>query len=134
MFQFSLIVPVYNEEEVLPQLFGALTQSLNSWVQGDWEVILVDDGSSDNTAALIARKNQEDARFKGLSLSRNFGHQAAVSTGLAYAGGRFTGVIDADLQDPIEVLRVLYKTCSDEGVNVMLLCSWTFAINLSIAL
>lgn len=118
MVEFSLIIPAYNEEEVLPQLFKALTQALSSWVHGDWEVILVDDGSRDNTAALIVRQNQDDARFKGLRLSRNFGHQAAVSTGLAYAGGRYIGVVDADLQDPIEVLCKLYKACSDGGFNI----------------
>jgi dolichol-phosphate mannosyltransferase len=118
MILFSLIVPAYNEQEVLPQLFGALSHSLSSWVHGDWEVIFVDDGSEDNTAHLIAGQNNVDARFKGLRLSRNFGHQAAVSTGLAYAGGQYIGVVDADLQDPIEVLSALYRACSDRGFNI----------------
>src|SRR6516164_11657422 len=97
--EFSLIVPVYNEEEVLPGLFQALVQALDSSVQGNWEVIFVDDGSNDRTASTIATQNTKDPRFKEVRLSRNFGHQAAVSTGLAYAAGQYIGVIDADLQD-----------------------------------
>ena len=118
LLEFSLIIPVYNEEEVLPILFKTLTPSLEEWVRGDWEVIFVDDGSKDQTAALVAKQNELDARFKVLRLARNFGHQAAVSTGLAYAGGRYIGIIDADLQDPIEVLAKLYETCSCSGFNV----------------
>jgi polyisoprenyl-phosphate glycosyltransferase len=118
MVQFSLIIPTYNEQEVLPKLFGAVTDALSSWVQGDWEVIFVDDGSRDNSAAPVASQNQNDPRFKGLRLSRNFGHQAAVSTGLAYASGRYIGVVDADLQDPMEVLCILYKACSERAFNI----------------
>jgi polyisoprenyl-phosphate glycosyltransferase len=89
--EFSVIIPAYNEEQVLPRLFPLLMQNFNSWVQGAWEVIFIDDGSSDQTAFLIACQNATDPRFKAISLSRNFGHQAAVSTGLAYASGKFSG-------------------------------------------
>jgi polyisoprenyl-phosphate glycosyltransferase len=116
--EFSLIVPVYNEEEVLPKLFEVLSASLGTWVHGDWEVILVDDGSRDKTAILIVGQNRIDPRFKLVKLSRNFGHQPAVATGLAYAGGRYVGVVDADLQDPIEILRRLYEGCSSGEFNV----------------
>jgi dolichol-phosphate mannosyltransferase len=118
LLEFSLIIPVYNEEEILPILFKALTPSLEKWVRGEWEVIFVDDGSKDQTAALIAEQNKQDARFKAVRLARNFGHQAAVSAGLAYASGLYIGIIDADLQDPIEVLGKMYEGCSRSGFNV----------------
>jgi len=116
--EFSLIVPVYNEEEVLQGLFQALVQALDSSVQGNWEVIFVDDGSNDRTASTIATQNTKDPRFKEVRLSRNFGHQAAVSTGLAYAAGQYIGVIDADLQDPLNVLCQMYAACRAGRCNV----------------
>jgi polyisoprenyl-phosphate glycosyltransferase len=116
--ELSVIIPTYNEEQVLPRLFPVLIQNFNSWVQGPWEVIFIDDGSSDQTASLIACQNATDPRFKAVRLSRNFGHQAAVSTGLAYAGGNFIGVCDADLQDPIDVLQRMYEACRAGICNV----------------
>ncbi|MBV9489518.1 MAG: glycosyltransferase family 2 protein [Verrucomicrobia bacterium] len=116
--EFSLIIPAYNEESVLNRLFGELEAGLNSWVHGSWEVIFVDDGSSDRTAEIILNKNAEDDRFKAVLLSRNFGHQPAVSTGLSYAQGRLVGIIDADLQDPIGVLRQMYEACREGRCNV----------------
>jgi polyisoprenyl-phosphate glycosyltransferase len=116
--EFSVIIPVYNEEEVLPGLFRILAQALSSWVHGHWEVIFIDDGSGDQTPFLIVRQNAADPRFKAVRFSRNFGHQAAISTGLAYAEGRYVGVIDADLQDPIDVLRQMYEACRDGNCNV----------------
>jgi len=116
--ELSVVIPVYNEEEVLPKLFCVLTPALNSWVHGRWDVIFVDDGSIDQTASLIAGRNATDPRFKSVRLSRNFGHQAAVSTGLAFAAGRFIGVIDADLQDPLDILRTMYEACRSGACNV----------------
>lgn len=99
----SVVVPVYNEEDVLPELRRRLCAVLGD--QGlRFEVILVDDGSSDATPELIRSFHQEDPRWKGVHLSRNFGHQPAITAGLAYAGGDIVCVIDADLQDPPEVL------------------------------
>ena len=116
--ELSVIVPVYNEEAVLPELVSALCAALDSWVAGRWEVIFVDDGSRDGTAFLIAATNEKDARFKSVRLSRNFGHQAAVSTGLAFAAGRFVGVIDGDLQDPLDILKKMYEACRAGACNV----------------
>jgi polyisoprenyl-phosphate glycosyltransferase len=116
--ELSVVVPVFNEEQVLPILVKTLVLELDSWVKGRWEVIFVDDGSSDKTAQLIHEQHALDARFKGLILSRNFGHQPAVSCGIAYAQGRFVGFIDADLQDPLPVLRLLYCACSVDGANI----------------
>ena len=104
--RISVVVPVFNEEMVLPELRRRLVTTLEK-VNSDFEVLLVDDGSSDGTAALADRFCEEDRRFKCVHFSRNFGHQAAVTAGLAYSSGDLTCVMDADLQDPPEVLLSL---------------------------
>ena len=116
--EFSLIIPAFNEEQVLPLLCQALAGELDSWVTGQWEVIFVDDGSTDRTVQLMLQQHEKDPRFKAVVLSRNFGHQAAVATALQYASSEFVGVIDADLQDPLPVLRELYDACARSGANV----------------
>jgi dolichol-phosphate mannosyltransferase len=102
----SIVLPVFNEEAVLPELEGRLRATLEKTV-ADFEVIFVDDGSTDATAAIIDRIHQMDGRFKCIHLSRNFGHQAAVSAGLRYVQGDVACVMDADLQDPPEILGAL---------------------------
>lgn len=113
----SLVIPCYNESKVLPLLQERLLQSLPK-VGALWEVILVDDGSHDETYKQLAAMHEFDARFKVISFSRNFGHQTAVFAGLAHATGDFVAVMDADLQDPPEFLL----TCIDklkEGYDVV---------------
>lgn len=101
--QLSVVIPCYNEEAVLPLLEKRLSQALNS-LGLSWEVILVDDGSTDRTCEILLRLNTADPRYKVINFSRNFGHQAAIAAGLHYAGGNAVAVMDADLQDPPEIL------------------------------
>ena len=101
--QLSVVIPCYNEDAVLPLLEKRLTQALNS-LGLNWEVILVDDGSSDHTCEYLMRLNAADPRYKVISFSRNFGHQAAVAAGIHFASGNAVAVMDADLQDPPEIL------------------------------
>lgn len=101
--ELSLVIPCYNESAVLSLLRERLLQSLSS-AGIEWEVILVDDGSVDDTFSQLAAMHAADARFKVISFSRNFGHQTAVFAGLSHAFGDFVGVMDADLQDPPEFL------------------------------
>src|SRR5512147_2038798 len=84
--QLSVVIPCYNEQQVLPRLKERLLKSLPS-LSVTWEVILVDDGSADETPALLVVMHREDVRFKVIRFSRNFGHQAAISAGLAHASG-----------------------------------------------
>lgn len=100
----SVVVPCFNEEESLPDLLKTLVAHLEACTQGAWELVLVDDGSADRTAALIATAHQKDPRVRGVLLSRNFGHQPAIFAGLSYASGEYIGIMDADLQDPPAVL------------------------------
>jgi polyisoprenyl-phosphate glycosyltransferase len=113
-----LVVPCYNEEEMLPAFLRQAVPQLDAATGGAWRIICVDDGSRDDTFAIMAREHSADRRISGIRLSRNFGHQAAVSVGLAFASGDYIGVIDCDLQDPIEVLIELYHKARREGLDV----------------
>lgn len=99
----SVVVPVYNEEEVLEALHSRLLQVLNPAVPS-YEVVFVNDGSRDRTGAMIDSISKSDPRFKAIHFSRNFGHQAAVTAGLHSVSGQVVVVIDADLQDPPELM------------------------------
>ncbi len=104
----SLVIPVFNEEKVLPELFRRLKEVTDAI--GPHEVVFVDDGSRDATAAMITRKIQEQgagSSMKLLSFSRNFGHQIALSAGLDHVSGDAVAVLDADLQDPPELIQKL---------------------------
>jgi polyisoprenyl-phosphate glycosyltransferase len=102
----SIVIPVLNESDALPLLLRRLRGALDNL---HWEVVFVDDGSSDDTARMIAREAQEDKRIRLLRFSRNFGHQAAVTAGLDFANGDAVVVMDADLQDPPELLPRLVE-------------------------
>lgn len=117
MQRVSVIIPCFNEEAVLPQVFQRLTEAANLWGV-DYEVICVDDGSRDRTWELLQAQNAADPRWCCLTFSRNFGHQAAVSAGLAYASGDAVIIIDADLQDPPEEIRRLLAKWR-EGFDVV---------------
>ena len=99
----SIVVPVYNEEEVLPELHRRISQAMDETGE-TWELILVDDGSLDRSAEVIQNLNQLDGRVKGISFSRNFGFQEAVTAGLTHATGDAVVLSDADLQDPPETI------------------------------
>jgi polyisoprenyl-phosphate glycosyltransferase len=100
--EYSLVVPIYNEAETIAELVRRLTDLVGQ-LDGDAEVILVDDGSSDGSYDLMRAAREADPRIKLLRLSRNFGHQIAVTAGLDVAAGNAVIVMDADLQDPPEV-------------------------------
>jgi dolichol-phosphate mannosyltransferase len=101
--RYSIVVPVYNEEESIPDLVKQLRE-ITDLLDGPAEIVLVDDGSRDASYALMTAASDEDPRIKVLQLSRNFGHQAAITAGMDFASGRAVVVMDADLQDPPEVI------------------------------
>ena len=109
MPKVSIIVPCFNEEAVLPELFERLDNASASWGL-DYEILCVDDGSRDRTWELLKTQNQKDLRWCCISFARNFGHQTAVSAGLHYSTGDAVIIIDADLQDPPEeIVHLLEK-------------------------
>lgn len=101
--QISIVIPCFNEADVLPLLRERLVGALDA-LEVAWEVVAVDDGSFDETFALLSQIHEEDERFKVVRLSRNFGHQAALLAGLSFSSGQAVAIMDADLQDPPEVL------------------------------
>ena len=111
------MVPVYNEAEVLPLFLERIRACINAW---PWftEVIFVNDGSADRSVEILAGASASDTRIKVLSLARNFGHQAASSAGLDYARGDAVVLIDADLQDPPELIGKMVERYTD-GYDVV---------------
>jgi polyisoprenyl-phosphate glycosyltransferase len=103
---YSLVVPAYNEEGVVDELVARLSELMDA-LDGDAEAIIVDDGSRDRTYELLFAAAQHDSRFKLARLSRNFGHQIALTAGVDLAAGDAVIVLDADLQDPPEVVLEL---------------------------
>lgn len=114
--EISLVIPCYNETAVLPLLEERLRKYLST-LGLEWEVIFVDDGSKDSTFEQLAALHSKDPRYKAIALSRNFGHQAALSAGLAWARGQFVGIADADLQDPPELFSICLQKLK-EGYDV----------------
>lgn len=115
--KLSVIVPLFNEEGLVSVLFERLVRILDA-MPVEAEIILVDDGSGDGTLAAIASAHAMDSRFFGVALSRNFGHQLAITAGLAHARGDAVVVMDGDLQDPPEAIASLWAKLN-EGFDVV---------------
>jgi polyisoprenyl-phosphate glycosyltransferase len=103
---YSIVVPIYNEEAVIPLLLHRLDALLDR-LDGGSEVIIVDDGSKDTGPIVLAHKSKSDPRYRFIRLSRNFGHQIAITAGLDAALGQAVIVMDGDLQDPPEVIDAM---------------------------
>ncbi len=116
----SIIVPIYNEEEVLPELHRRLGELLDVLVEvaGRWEIVFVDDGSSDRSPLLLDELARAEPRYRVVRFARNFGHQAAITAGLDCAEGDAVVVMDADLQDPPEVVQQMLAKWR-EGYDVV---------------
>jgi len=104
----SIVIPVYNEQDAIPFLIEKV-KSLLDHTPADAEVVLVNDGSSDSSITLLVEVAAQDRRFKVLSLARNFGHQAAATAGLDAAAGDVVVLMDADLQDPPELVLAMIE-------------------------
>ena len=117
MEKLSIIVPVYNEQEVLPAFYERLSAALRT-LPCHAEILFVNDGSLDGTAAFLEQLASRDERVKVLALTRNFGHQAARCAELDHCSGDAAVLIDADLQDPPELIREFYAKWR-EGYQVV---------------
>jgi dolichol-phosphate mannosyltransferase len=108
--RISVAIPLHNEQDVLPELLSRLTAVLDGLPGGPHEIVLVDDGSADRTFEIVREAAARDERVVGVRLSRNFGHQAALTAGLEIVSGDVVVVMDGDLQDrPEEIPRFLAK-------------------------
>jgi polyisoprenyl-phosphate glycosyltransferase len=115
--KYSVIIPIYNEDQIIPELYRRMKTVIDS-INGEAEVIFVDDNSSDNSFALIESINKSDNRFKLIRLARNFGHQVAITAGMEFSSGNAVVLMDGDLQDPPELLPSLIKKW-EEGFQVV---------------
>lgn len=114
---YSVVVPAYNEEEVITESYKRLNAVMQTMGE-DYELIFVNDGSRDKTAQIIAEIISQDPKVRLINFSRNFGHMSAITAGMEYAKGSAIIIIDADLQDPPEVLPEMAKLWK-EGYDVV---------------
>ncbi|MCS6994059.1 MAG: glycosyltransferase family 2 protein [Anaerolineales bacterium] len=114
---YSIIAPIFNEYENIPELYRRVSEVMNSTGE-PWELILVDDGSTDGSTERIRALAAQDERVRPVIFARNFGHQIAVTAGLDYSRGQAVVIIDADLQDPPETILELIKKWR-EGYEVV---------------
>jgi dolichol-phosphate mannosyltransferase len=114
----SVVAPIFNEQENLPELRRRLTAALEQTGE-PWEIVLVNDGSRDRSGEIIRQFNREEPRIKLVDLSRNFGHQPAVTAGLNHAKGDCVVLIDGDLQDPPEVIGEMVKKWREGNLVVL---------------
>jgi len=114
---YSIVVPVYNEELALSKTIMRIEEVLEG-LKDSYEIILVDDGSSDNSWQLITDNNKRNPNIKGIKFSRNFGHQVALVAGLRVTKGKMIAFMDADAQDPPELLPSFFNK-SKEGFDVV---------------
>lgn len=114
----SLIIPVFNEEILIFELFKRVQNAMEE-IGEAFEVLLVDDGSADSTLEKLKECHSRDRRFKIVSLSRNFGHQAAYTAGLSYAKGDYIAMMDGDLQDPPELIPEMYRKARAENLDIV---------------
>ena len=109
MKKISVIIPAYNEEESLPILKQRMEKLMNSMENYEFEILFINDGSKDNTINIIKEMREEDNRINYVDFSRNFGKEIAMIAGLDYATGDCAIFMDADLQDPPELIPELVK-------------------------
>ena len=115
MDKISIIIPCFNEEEALPIYYTEMKKVMDTMKkQTDFELIFVDDGSSDRTYKIMKELHRKDGRCQYLSFSRNFGKEAAIYAGLQNAGGNYAAIMDVDLQDPPSLLPEMYRILKEE--------------------
>jgi polyisoprenyl-phosphate glycosyltransferase len=119
MTALSVVIPCFNEEACLPEMYRRLTLSARAAVGEDYELVLVNDGSRDRTWPVIWQLADTDDHVLGVNLSRNHGHQLALTAGLDLCRGRKVLIIDADLQDPPELLPAMLEAMRDQDADVV---------------
>ena len=119
MTALSIVIPCFNEQECLPALHQRVTAAAKAAVGDDYELVLVNDGSKDGSWAILQQLSVADPRLVAIDLSRNHGHQLALTAGLDLARGEMILIIDADLQDPPELLGEMIATMHREAADVV---------------
>lgn len=117
MSKMSIIVPCYNEEAALPVYYEEMCRVMKEMSEVEFEIIFVDDGSTDRTLGIIKEMNERDVRCRYLSFSRNFGKEAALYAGLKSAQGDYVATMDVDMQDPPGLLPEMYRILKEESYD-----------------
>ena len=115
----SVVVPSYNEQGALPFYYDKMKEVMALLPELSFEIIIVDDGSTDGTLETAKQLAKSDDRIRYISFSRNFGKEAAMYAGLKNASGKYTAIMDADLQDPPEMLPKMYRVITEEGYDAV---------------
>ena len=117
----SVIVPCYNEESALPYFYEEMTKTIvdfnKTYKDVEFEMLFIDDGSSDDTLKIVKELQEKDERVHFVSFSRNFGKEAGIYAGLENSKGDYVVIMDADLQDPPDLLKDMYKAITEEGYD-----------------
>ena len=114
----SIVIPIYNEEGLIDVLVNRTVSALQSFIS-DYEIIFVDDGSEDRSLQYLLNWQNKNHNIKVLSLSKNFGHQAAFTAGLEHTKGEIVGMMDGDLQDPPELFEKMYQKIIEENYDII---------------
>lgn len=117
--EISVIVPAHNEAETVDLFTAAIAETLSGLVRDRWELVYVDDGSTDGTVPAVRAQMRSNPNIRLLELSRNFGKEAAMYAGLQESSGSYVTVMDADLQDPPEVLAQMYSMLTQGGYDIV---------------
>lgn len=114
----SIVIPIYNEEGLIDDLVKRTVSALEAFIT-DYEIIFVDDGSEDRSLQYLLNWQNKNQNIKVLSLSKNFGHQAAFTAGLEHTSGEIVGMMDGDLQDPPELFGEMYRKIREEDFDII---------------
>lgn len=117
MSLISIVIPCYNEEEALPVYYREMSRIMKEMADTEFELLFVDDGSTDRTLGIFKEMNENDARCRYLSFSRNFGKEAALYAGLKNAQGEYVATMDVDMQDPPGLLPEMYRILKEENYD-----------------
>ena len=119
--KISIVVPCYNEEEALPLFYNEICKVAKEMKFVDFEFLFINDGSKDRTLEILKEYAKKDKRVRFISFSRNFGKETGMYAGLENATGDYVAIMDADMQDPPEMIKVMYKSIKDEGYDCVAL-------------
>lgn len=119
MEKISVVVPCYNEEKTLPLFYEELIKNINNFSNIEFEIIFVNDGSSDSTMECIKKLSNDDNKVKYISFSRNFGKESAMYAGIEKSTGNYVTIMDSDLQDPPSLLKEMYDSVTKEDYDAV---------------
>lgn len=121
--KISIVVPCYNEEESLPIFYQEITKIAKEMKKVDFEFLFINDGSKDNTLNILKELSKKDERVRFISFSRNFGKEGGMYAGLENATGDYVAIMDVDMQDPPEMIKIMYHDIKEQGYDCVALCS-----------